>query len=380
MLLGLALVAAFTAALLPVRDSVTGATPALALVAPGIVVAFRWGRMAAAATAVAAALALDVVFLQPYGRLTIHLVDDVVALVAFVAVAMTVATLVALATDRRRAAEMRAEEVVALSREREHMRDEQARLASEKITLEQAEDARRALLRSVSHDLRTPLAAIRAITSDLRAGADYDEQTRDDLLDVVGDEAERLDRLVANLLGLSRIEADALVVDPQAVDLDELCTDRVRRLSRLLRDVSVVVDLAPGLPLVDADYTLVDQVITNLLENATRHTPPQGKVRIAARVVGDRVEVAVEDEGPGVPGVERDAIFEPFRTGSTPQPSSGVGLAICRAIVEAHGGTITVGDASSGGARFAFTLPVHRPSRAGPPELTTATTRPAVAG
>ena len=380
MLLGLALVAAFTAALLPVRDSVTGATPALALVAPGIVVAFRWGRMAAAATAVAAALALDVVFLQPYGRLTIHLVDDVVALVAFVAVAMTVATLVALATDRRRAAEMRAEEVVALSREREHMRDEQARLASEKITLEQAEDARRALLRSVSHDLRTPLAAIRAITSDLRAGADYDEQTRDDLLDVVGDEAERLDRLVANLLGLSRIEADALVVDPQAVDLDELCTDRVRRLSRLLRDVSVVVDLAPGLPLVDADYTLVDQVITNLLENATRHTPPQGKVRIAARVVGDRVEVAVEDEGPGVPGVERDAIFEPFRTGSTPQPSTGVGLAICRAIVEAHGGTITVGDASSGGARFAFTLPVHRPSRAGPPELTTATTRPAVAG
>lgn len=380
MLLGLALVAAFTAALLPVRDSVTGATPALALVAPGIVVAFRWGRMAAAATAVAAALALDVVFLQPYGRLTIHLVDDVVALVAFVAVAMTVATLVALATDRRRAAEMRAEEVVALSREREHMRDEQARLASEKITLEQAEDARRALLRSVSHDLRTPLAAIRAITSDLRAGADYDEQTRDDLLDVVGDEAERLDRLVANLLGLSRIEADALVVDPQAVDLDELCTDRVRRLSRLLRDVSVVVDLAPGLPLVDADYTLVDQVITNLLENATRHTPPQGKVRIAGRVVGDRVEVAVEDEGPGVPGVERDAIFEPFRTGSTPQPSTGVGLAICRAIVEAHGGTITVGDASSGGARFAFTLPVHRPSRAGPPELTTATTRPAVAG
>lgn len=379
MLVGLALVAAFTAALLPVRDAVTGATPALALVAPGIVVAFRWGRMAAAATAVAAALALDVVFLQPYGRLTIHLVDDVVALVAFVAVAMTVATLVALATDRRRAAEMRAEEVVALSREREHMRDEQARLASEKITLEQAEDARRALLRSVSHDLRTPLAAIRAITSDLRAGADYDEQTRDDLLDVVGDEAERLDRLVANLLGLSRIEADALVVDPQAVDLDELCTDRVRRLSRLLRDVSVVVDLAPGLPLVDADYTLVDQVITNLLENATRHTPPQGKVRIAGRVVGDRVEVAVEDEGPGVPGVERDAIFEPFRTGSTPQPSSGVGLAICRAIVEAHGGTITVGDASSGGARFAFTLPVHRPSHAGPPELTTAA-RPAVAG
>jgi two-component system sensor histidine kinase KdpD len=361
---GLALVAVCTAALLPGRDSVTVATPALVLVAPAIIAGFLGGRLAGVLTATVAALSLDFIFIRPYGALTIHLVDDVVALLAFGAVAFTVATLVAQATDRRRAAELRAEQVLALSHERERIIGEQQRLASEKSALEQAESARRALLRSVSHDLRTPLAAIRAITSDLRSGATYDEATRDDLLDVVADEAERLDRLVANLLSLSRIEAGALVPDLQAVDLEELFSDRVRRLSRLLRDVRVETHLPPGLPLVDADYVLLDQVLTNLLENASRHAPPHSTIGIDACERGDMMEVSVSDEGDGVPAGERTQIFEPFRTGSSPQRSSGVGLAICRAIVEAHGGTISVDDARPGGdprgARFTFTLPLHQ--------------------
>jgi two-component system, OmpR family, sensor histidine kinase KdpD len=356
---GLALVAVCTLALMPGRDSVTVATPALVLVAPGLVAGLVGGRLAAVVTAAVAALALDLVFIEPYGTLDVHLVDDVVALVAFAAVALTVATLVALAADRRRAAELRAQEILELSEERERIRREQQRLASEKTALEQAEDARRALLRSVSHDLRTPLAAIRAITSDLRAGAAYDEQTRRDLLDVVGDEAERLDRLVANLLSLSRIEAGALAPDLQAVDLDELLTDRVRRLSRLLRDVKVETRLPDLLPLVDADYLLVDQVVTNLLENAARHAPLGSTVTIEANDLGDVMEVVVSDQGSGVAPSEREWIFEPFRTGSSTNRSSGVGLAICKAIVEAHGGTISVGDAPGGGARFAFTLPIH---------------------
>ncbi len=357
-MVGLALVLACTAVLLPARDDVTVATPALVLLAPAIIAGLLGGRLAGVLTATVAAISLDLLFIRPYGALTIHVVDDVVALLAFGAVAFTVATLVARATDRRRAAEMRAEQVMTLSRERERIIGEQQRLASEKTALEQAESARRALLRSVSHDLRTPLAAIRAITSDLRSEADYDEATRDDLLDVVADEAERLDRLVANLLSLSRIEAHALVPELQAVDLEELCTDRVRRLSRVLRDVTVETHLPPGLPLVDADYVLLDQVLTNLLENAARHSPPGGTVRIDACERGEMMEVSVSDQGSGVPSSERAQIFEPFRTGSSPQRSSGVGLAICRAIVEAHGGTITIGDASPG-ARFTFTLPLH---------------------
>jgi K+-sensing histidine kinase KdpD len=359
LLVGLAAVATCTLALLPARGSVTVATPALTLIVPGIVAGLVGGRVAGVITAVVAALALDVVFVEPYGQITVHLVDDVVALVAFTAVALAVATLVALANDRRRAAEQRADEILALAEERERLRTEQERLSSEKTLLVQAEDARRALLRSVSHDLRTPLATIRAITSDLRDGAAHDERTRDELLELAGDEAERLDRLVANLLSLSRIEAGALHPVLQAAQLDELVTDRVRRLSTVLRDVRVDTDVPADLPLVDADYTLLDQVITNLLENAVRHAPPHSTVRIAAHKAGELVEISISDQGPGVPPDQRDWIFEPFRTGSASR-SSGVGLAICKAIVEAHGGHIRVTDALGGGAHFTFTLPTHQ--------------------
>jgi two-component system sensor histidine kinase KdpD len=142
----------------------------------------------------------------------------------------------------------------------------------------------------------------------------------------------------------------------------------VRRLSRLLRDAQVETDLPPDLPLVDADYTLVDQVVSNLLENAVRHTPSHAAVRIAARDAGAMVEVSISDDGKGVPLADRDWIFEPFRAGNGSR-SSGIGLAICKAIVEAHGGQVAVTEAPGGGARFAFTLPVHwvRPTAAPAP-------------
>jgi K+-sensing histidine kinase KdpD len=359
LLAGLAAVSVCTLALLPARGSVTVATPALTLIVPGIVAGLVGGRVVGVITAAIAAVVLDVVFVEPYGRLSVHVVDDVVSLAAFTAVALAVATLVALANDRRRAAEQRADEILALSKDKERLRTEHEQLASEKSALVQAEDARRALLRSVSHDLRTPLATIRAITSDLRDGTAYDEPTRNELLELAGDEAERLDRLVANLLSMSRIEAGALQPVLQAAQLDELVTDRVRRLSRVTRDVRVDTDVPPDLPLVDADYMLVDQVITNLLENAVRHSPPHSTVHIAARDAGELVEVSISDQGPGIPHDQRDWIFEPFRTG-TASRSSGVGLAICKAIVEAHGGRICVTEAPGGGARFSFTLPTHR--------------------
>jgi two-component system sensor histidine kinase KdpD len=116
------------------------------------------------------------------------------------------------------------------------------------------------------------------------------------------------------------------------------------------------------LPLVDADYTLVEQVVTNLLENAARHAPPGSVIRIDVAGTGEdggTMEVAVSDEGPGVAAADRDWVFEPFRSGERGH-TRGIGLAICKAIVEAHGGRISVGDGPAGrGARFAFTLPVH---------------------
>ena len=358
--LGLASTAAVSAALFGVHGS--RATPALALVLPVVLAGTRGGRRAAITTAVAAGLTFDLAFIPPHWTPKISRVEDVVAFVVFLIVAVVVGSLVAGEVDRRRAAEQRTAEVQALHTryeavvaERERLMEEANRLA----LLERVDEQRAALLRSVSHDLRTPLATIRAVTSDIRAGAGYDDATRDELLELVADEAERLDRLVANLLSLSRIEAGALHPDRQVVALDELVGDSVRRLTRLFRDVTVAVELPASLPFVDADYSQLDQVITNLLENAARHAPPGSVVRITAVAGDDEVAVTVTDDGPGVPAELLPEIFEPFRRGPG-GGSSGVGLAICRALVEAHGGHIAARSRPGGGAEFTFTLPARR--------------------
>jgi two-component system sensor histidine kinase KdpD len=356
---GILLIAVCAAVLIPFRARASTATDALVLVVPVVVAAWAGGRVPALVTAGVAAVSLEVLFLPPYNTFKLDLVDDAVALVVFTAVALAVGTLVASESERRMVAERHAAEIDVLYAQRHDLEEQQQRLAAEKTALELVDDYRSALLRSVSHDLRTPLVTIRAVTSDLRDGAAYDDNVRDELLDLVGDEADRLDRLVANLLSLSRIEAGSLAPERQAVPLDELFTDRVRKLNRVLRNAHVQVDVPFTLPLADADYTLLDQVLTNLLENAARHSPEGGVIRVRARARENWIEVSVADQGPGVLPEDAERIFEPFSRGRG-STSSGVGLAICRAIVEAHGGTISVQGGEGGGAQFVFTLPVHR--------------------
>ena len=238
---GSALVVVITAVLLPFRDDVTSATPALVLVVPCVLAALVGGRAVGLAVAVVAAGAFNLVFLEPVGTFKVASVDEAIALVVFGLVALTVATLVAREGERRRAAVQRTIEVEALWKENATMQAEQARLAAEKQALEAIDLQRSALLRSVSHDLRTPLAAIRAVVSDLRDEVLYDAAARQELLELVADEAERLDRLVQNLLSMSRIEAGSMQPERQAVAIDELLDNRVQRLRRLLRDATVTV-------------------------------------------------------------------------------------------------------------------------------------------
>ena len=221
----------------------------------------------------------------------------------------------------------------------------------------------------MSHDLRTPLATIAAVASDLRDTTSHDRATSEELLDLVVDETDRLDRFVANLLSMSRIDAGALVPELQAIDLAELLHSFVQRHRRLVRDRKVAFDVPLTLPLVSADWTLVDQVLSNLLANSVRHAPEGSRIDITARRHGDdHVEVAVTDRGSGIPADQRDEVFVPFRSGPGSR-SSGIGLAIVRAVVEAHGGEVFIADATepgphdppgtTPGARVSFTLPVH---------------------
>jgi two-component system sensor histidine kinase KdpD len=226
--------------------------------------------------------------------------------------------------------------------------------------LEQVDKQRAALLRSVSHDLRTPLATIRAVATDLRDSNEHSDATRHELLRSVSDEAERLDRLVGNLLSMSRIEAGSLRVEDQAVDLGELAQMNALRLNSRNSRPRVEVEIEPELPLIDGDPILLDEVVANLLENAARYAPPSSTVLIQLLTTDERtVELRVVDHGPGVASGHEDEVFQPFWRGADSN-SSGLGLAIARAIVEAHAGSIRVTRTEGGGATFVVELPARQ--------------------
>jgi two-component system sensor histidine kinase KdpD len=241
---------------------------------------------------------------------------------------------------------------------------ERARLAEEaerSRVLEQVDRLRSALMGSVSHDLRTPLASIKASISDL---ADPDlplsAEDRAMLLRTTEQETDRLTRLVANLLDMSRIQAGALRLHRTATSLDELVAGVTDRLQRSLA-LELVVDVPHDLPLVDVDHLLVDQVLTNLLENAARHGGPSTRVEVTAAPAGPGwMEIRVADHGPGIPEAERVRIFDQFyrlRADGPGPAGTGMGLAICKGVVNAHGGDIWAVPTPGGGATVALRLP-----------------------
>jgi two-component system sensor histidine kinase KdpD len=226
------------------------------------------------------------------------------------------------------------------------------------LALQETDRLRTALLNSVSHDLRTPLASIKASASSLLdREVRWDDAERDDFLATINTEADRLTRLVHNLLDMSRIEAGAL--DPRLIEssVAEVAGPVVRR-ARAASGQPVVVDVPEELPPVLADPVRLDQVLTNLLDNA-RSYAADSPVEVVARQAGDTVELRVVDHGPGIPASERERVFDQFyrvESGRRPE-GTGMGLAICRGIMLAHGGTLRVETTPGGGASFVLTLP-----------------------
>jgi two-component system, OmpR family, sensor histidine kinase KdpD len=228
------------------------------------------------------------------------------------------------------------------------------------VALQETDRLRTALLNSVSHDLRTPLASIKASASSLLdRDIQWSDAERDEFLTTINTEVDRLTRLVHNLLDMSRIEAGAL--DPRLVEssLAEVVgpvVSRARAASRQRVDVDVPDELPPVL----VDPVRLDQVLTNLLDNARAYAAG-GPVQVVARQAGGTVELRVVDHGPGIPGPERERIFDQFyrlKGGGKRPEGTGMGLAICRGIVEAHGGRLRAETTPGGGATFVLTLPV----------------------
>jgi two-component system sensor histidine kinase KdpD len=225
----------------------------------------------------------------------------------------------------------------------------------------ESERLRNSLLSSVSHDLRTPLATITGAASGLLDGADrLEPAARRELLQAIHEEADRLNRLVNNLLDMTRLESGALQVRKDWHSLEELVGAALARLGGRLRDHPVTTRLPSDLPLVPLDGVLVEQVLINLLDNAVKHTPPGTPVEVSASVGSREARIEVADRGPGVPPGDEDRVFDKFYRGAParPGPGVGLGLTICRGIVEAHGGRITAENRAGGGVAFVVTLPI----------------------
>jgi two-component system sensor histidine kinase KdpD len=240
----------------------------------------------------------------------------------------------------------------------------------------ETERLRSSLLSAVSHDLRTPLSVITGASSTLLDSArSLDEKVRGELVASILDESERLNRLVANLLDMTRLQAGALEVKKQWQPVEEVVGAALARLSRQLKDHPVTTHIPPDLPFAPLDDLLVQQVLVNLLENATRYTPSGTPIEVSAREEDNSISIEVADRGPGLPPGEPRRLFEKFyRAGeSASRTGAGLGLAICRGIVQLHGGKIQAENRPGGGALFRFWLPLE----GGPPAVMLQETLPA---
>lgn len=338
----------------------------LAVVAVLGVLGGLWPALLAAALSF---VLVDLFFVPPVGTYTIASEQDVVNLLAFIAIA----GLVGFLTARRRHALVRAE---ALARQLREANAEQAEAARQALRLARSEERvraleetdrlRRDLLSTVSHELRTPLGTILTeSTNPLSPGADSSEADR--RLRTIADEARRLQALVDDLLDVAVIEAGALELDLEPMQVGDAIEAAVERLERRSPGRLVQWDAAEAQVEAIADWDRLGQVFDNLLVNADRFSPPAAPIRVEVGIDDPGlVWVRISDSGPGIPAELRSRIFDRFVRGDSGAddvrpPGTGLGLSIARGLVEAHGGTIVVDETDGTGAAFRFTLPRARP-------------------
>jgi K+-sensing histidine kinase KdpD len=336
----LIVVAACTVVAMPLRAHLAAANLVMIYLVGVVVVAAKFHRRVALFTSVLSVAAFDFFCVPHYFSFA---VADSEYLITF-AVMLAVALLISGMTSR-----IRLQEAAAAERE--------ARVETESI--------RTSLLSAVSHDLRTPLTSISGAAATLRSHWDHlDQKTRDELLESVTGESERLNRLLNNLLEVTRLEG-GVHLHKGWFPLEEIVGAALHRLERQIAGRAVLAAIPSDLPMVAIDDVLLEQVFINLIENALKYAPETTPIEISARTQRGVVEIEVLDRGSGfTPGDEYRVFDKFFRGRTTTTRGAGLGLAICRAIVEAHGGSIRAENRPGGGAIIRVQLPLNNPQEA----------------
>jgi two-component system sensor histidine kinase KdpD len=359
-----AVIAAATALVYPLKEVAPAVSLGVVYIPGVLLISAVWGWRLGLLTAVLSALAFNFFHLPPLGRLDVRADHDLVALVVFGIVAIAGAALAELARARAAEAEGRREEADRALAELKEMERERDRMQAEAIeaeALRRSDELKTSLLRSVSHDLRTPLTSI------IAAGAALDSpsitaQERSELSEAVVEQGQRLSRLVENLIDVSRLESGKAEPRRETVDLPGLLEAARHSLGPEGEVVRLALD--QDLPALSADPAQLERAFANLLDNAVVHGERQ-PVLVRSRLVGPRLVVRVVDRGPGIPEPDRARIFEPFyRAGNGAGAGSGLGLAIARGFIEANGGEVEVESLPGQGSSFvvSFAAPAGEPS------------------
>ncbi|HZS09452.1 MAG TPA: DUF4118 domain-containing protein [Blastocatellia bacterium] len=370
-LVAVAGIAVVTVALGPFYGQVSSTTVALAMLLVVLFVATGWGSRPALVASVLGVLCFNFFFLPPVHTFTIADSRNWVALAAFLITAITAGQLYEKARQRAEEAEAGKREIERLYSE---LREAFER-ASHAEALRQSEQLKSALLDAVTHDLQTPLTSIKAsvttLLRELQSGGEgrvmMDEEGRREMLEVIDEEADRLNHFIEGMVELARIESGELQLRRRWGAIDDILTASLQRAEPLTRRHRIELEIEPDLPAVRVDPRAVAEVVYALLDNAAKYSPPGRTIRVTARRAPEEmIEIAVEDEGKGIPPELRDKVFDKFFR-ATQEPAAngyhptgtGMGLAIACGIVEAHGGRIRVGVSPGGrGARLSFVLPI----------------------
>jgi two-component system sensor histidine kinase KdpD len=298
-----------------------------------VLTALRFGYATSIATTVLSVLAYDYFFTEPIFRLEVYDRRDLLTFAVMLFVALVI------------------------SNQTERLRRSMAATRAREIEIEN-ERLRNALLSSVSHDLRTPLGVVKgAATALLEQEDTLPQERRREYLQAISDEASRINRFVRNLLDVTSLEAGALRARKEWQPLEEVIGVALNRMEEPLGARPVQVRIDPDAALAPFDATLIEHVLVNLVENATKYTPRESRLEINARRVESGVEIEVADGGPGIPVGQEEQVFAKFHRATPAAAGMGLGLTICRGIVTAHGGRIWCENRPAGGASFRFVLP-----------------------